>query len=58
MCAASGAGWQLGVAFGLVLWGSLAMGLYSISTAGLPLLAAWWLGQAVESGPMRLERMR
>lgn len=43
-------GWWHGFIFGLVLWGSLVVGLYSISTASVPLLAAWWLGQAVELG--------
>lgn len=45
-----GAGWRHGFVFGVVLWGSLVAGLYSISTASVPLLAAWWLGQAVELG--------
>jgi hypothetical protein len=44
------AGWWHGFVFGLVLWGSLVLGLYSISTASVPLLFAWWLGQAVELG--------
>jgi len=44
------AGWWHGSAVGLVLWGGLLLGLYSVSTAGAPLLAAWWLGQAVELG--------
>jgi hypothetical protein len=44
------AGWRHGFAFGVVVWGALALGLYSISTAGAPLLVAWWLGQSVELG--------
>ena len=40
------AGWRYGFLFGVVMWGSLVAGLYSISTASVPLLAAWWLGQA------------
>jgi hypothetical protein len=44
------AGWRHGFLCGIVLWGSLAGGLYSISTAPASLLAAWWLGQAVELG--------
>jgi hypothetical protein len=35
---------------GAIVWGALTMGLYSISTAALPLLAGWWIGQAVELG--------
>jgi hypothetical protein len=35
---------------GWVVWGALAIGLYSISTAGLPLLVGWWIGQAIELG--------
>ncbi|MDH3744018.1 MAG: hypothetical protein OES47_02820 [Acidobacteriota bacterium] len=44
------AGFRHGAAVGLVGWGAFAVGLYSISTATLPLLAGWWLGQAVELG--------
>lgn len=44
------AGWWHGFVFGVVVWGSLALGLYSISTASVPLLTAWWVGQAVELG--------
>jgi len=43
-------GWWHGFLSGFVLWGALALGLYSITTAGAALLAAWWLGQAVELG--------
>jgi hypothetical protein len=44
------AGWRHGFVFGVVLWGSLVVGLYSISTATVPMLAAWSVGQAVELG--------
>ncbi len=33
-----------------MVWGALAVGLYSISTASAPLLAGWWIGQALELG--------
>jgi hypothetical protein len=33
---------------GAVTWGALLLGLWSISTAELPLLAGWWIGQSVE----------
>jgi hypothetical protein len=45
-----GAGWRHGFVIGIILWGALVLGLYSISTAGVPLLVGWWLGQAVELG--------
>jgi len=44
------AGWWHGFVAGGVLWGGLVLGLYSISTASLPMLLAWWAGQAVELG--------
>jgi hypothetical protein len=44
------AGFRHGAAAGAVVWGVLSLGLYSISTAPPPLLAAWWTGQAVELG--------
>lgn len=47
-------GWQKGMLFGLQLgvlaWGSLTLGLYSISTASPELLWGWFLGQTVELG--------
>jgi hypothetical protein len=43
-------GFQYGASAGTVVWGALAMGLYSISTATVPLLAGWWIGQALELG--------
>lgn len=33
---------------GMVAWGALLLGLWSISTADPALLAAWWLGQVAE----------
>ena len=46
--------WRKGVFFGIQLgflaWGSLTLGLYSISTASPVLLWAWFLGQTVELG--------
>lgn len=44
------AGFRYGVTSGAIVWGVLALGLYSISTAAPPLLAAWWIAQAVELG--------
>jgi hypothetical protein len=32
------------------VWGALAIGLYSISTVTVSLLAGWWIGQTVELG--------
>ncbi|OGO38249.1 MAG: hypothetical protein A2147_05310 [Chloroflexi bacterium RBG_16_57_8] len=47
-------GWKRGMSFGLsfgaFVWGSLALGLYSISTASPGLLLGWFLGQTVELG--------
>jgi hypothetical protein len=43
-------GLRHGAIVGSVVWGALAIGLYSISTAALPLLAGWWIGQAIELG--------
>jgi len=44
------AGFRRAAAAGAVVWGALVLGLYSISTATLPLLAGWWIGQTVELG--------
>ncbi len=44
------AGFRLGFAAGFVVWGALVVGLYSISTIGLPLAVGWWLGQSIELG--------
>jgi hypothetical protein len=35
-------------ALGAVAWGSLVLGLWSISTADPALLVGWWVGQTVE----------
>jgi hypothetical protein len=43
-------GFRFGTLAGAVVWGALVVGLYSISTATIPLLAGWWIGQAVELG--------
>lgn len=45
-----GAGLRLGLVAGLVIWGAMGIGLYSISTARPSLLAGWWAGQALELG--------
>lgn len=42
------AGFRLGAVAGVVVWGALVLGLYSISTASLSLLTGWWIGQTVE----------
>jgi hypothetical protein len=44
------AGLRYGAAAGAVVWGALVVGLYSISTASVPLLGGWWIGQTVELG--------
>lgn len=44
------AGLRHGAAAGALAWGAFGVGLYSISTARLQLLAAWWMGQTVELG--------
>ena len=47
-------GWRRGLVFGLifgaVVWGSLGLGLFSISTASPILLVGWFLGQTIELG--------
>ena len=43
-------GFRLGASAGLIVWGALVLGLYSISTIELPLLFGWWLGQSLELG--------
>ena len=47
-------GWRRGLFFGLVfgvlVWGSLVLGLFSISTASPTLLTGWFLGQTAELG--------
>lgn len=44
------AGFRHGMAAGAIVWGALALGLYSISTATVPILAGWWIGQTIELG--------
>lgn len=44
------AGFRLAAVAGAIVWGALALGLYSISTAPLPLLGGWWFGQTIELG--------
>ena len=44
------AGFRHGIGAGMVVWGALAIGLYSISTARWEILAAWWIGQTAELG--------
>ena len=43
-------GGKVGVAVGLFLWGTMALGLWSITTARVDTLLAWSLGQGVELG--------
>lgn len=43
-------GGRLGLAVGVFLWGTLALGLWSITTARVDTLVAWTLGQGVELG--------
>jgi hypothetical protein len=40
----------IGGALGALAWGSLVLGLWSISTADPALLVGWWVGQTVELG--------
>lgn len=44
------AGFRYGAAAGAVVWGALSVGLFSISTASVSLLAGWWIGQTIELG--------
>lgn len=44
------AGFRHGAAAGAIVWGAFALGLYSISTVTVPILAGWWIGQTVELG--------
>ena len=43
-------GFRYGGAAGCVIWGALVLGLYSITTAPVGLLTAWWIGQSIELG--------
>jgi len=42
------AGFVFGLEFGLLVWGALILGLWSIATAEPDVLVSWWLGQAFE----------
>lgn len=46
----AGAGLRWGTLAGLTVWGSLLLGLWSITTAPADLLLGWWLGQGLELG--------
>lgn len=43
-------GGRVGLAVGLFVWGTMALGLWSITTAGIDTLAAWSIGQGIELG--------
>jgi hypothetical protein len=43
-------GLVFGLQVGALVWGSLVLGLLSISTASLALMAGWFIGQTVEAG--------
>jgi hypothetical protein len=43
-------GLRHGTAAGAIVWAAFALGLYSISTVTVPVLAGWWIGQTVELG--------
>jgi hypothetical protein len=43
-------GLRMGAAIGFFVWGSLVVGLWSISKAPIDLLLGWWLGQGFELG--------
>lgn len=47
-------GWRSGMVLGLQVgafaWGALVLGLLSISTASIRLLAGWFIGQTIEAG--------
>ncbi len=43
-------GFLFGLKFGLLVWGALALGLLSVSTAKIGLLIGWWIGQSLELG--------
>lgn len=44
------AGFRHGTAAGAIVWGAFALGLYSMSTVTVPILAGWWIGQTIELG--------
>ena len=39
-----------GLQVGALVWGSVVLGLLSISTASLALMVGWFIGQTVEAG--------
>lgn len=43
-------GFRIGAGVGLFVWGTLALGLWSITTAEVDLLVGWWIGQGLELG--------
>jgi hypothetical protein len=43
-------GLRYGSTAGAIVWGALVIGLYSITTAPVSLLAGWWVGQTLELG--------
>lgn len=43
-------GVRVGLVSGGVVWASLLLGLWSISTAPVDLLVGWWVGQSLELG--------
>lgn len=45
-----GPGYRMGLVLGGVLWGAWLLGLASITTAPVPLLLGWFVGQALELG--------
>jgi hypothetical protein len=45
-----GAGFRWGALAGLMIWGALLLGLWSITTAPADLLLGWWVGQGLELG--------
>ena len=46
----AGRGFRWGAVAGLTVWGTLLLGLWSITTAPADLLLAWWVGQGLELG--------
>lgn len=43
-------GFRYAAGSGAVLWLAFNLGLYSITTATLPILIGWWVGQTIELG--------
>jgi len=46
----SKSGFWLGLKVGAAVWGAMVLGLLSISTASINLMAGWWIGQTIEAG--------